>query len=61
MRWLLLALVAVAAVVAVNVALLSHSGAPNDPVGKLIPVASIPRPTPAAPAVTVTQSHPEDD
>lgn len=57
MRWLLLALVAVAAVVAVNVALLSHSGAPNDPVGKLVPVASIPTP----PAPTVTRGHEDDD
>jgi hypothetical protein len=56
-RWLLLALVAVTAVVAVNVALLSHSGAPNDPVGKLVPVASIPTP----PAATVTRGHEDDD
>ena len=58
MRWALLALAAVAAVVAINVALLSNSGAPSDPVGRLIPVASTPAPTPAA---ATTRSEPADD
>ena len=61
MRWLLLALAAVAAVVVVNVALLSHSGAPGDPVGKLVPIASIPAPTSPALAAPPTQTASEDD
>jgi hypothetical protein len=45
-KWLL-ALVAVAAVVAANIALLSYGGgARHDPVGKLMPIASVPAPAP---------------
>ena len=58
MRWIVVAAAAVAAVVAVNVALLAYGGDRHDPVGKLSPVATMPSP---APPVTVTRGEHEDD
>ena len=76
MKWLVVALAAVAAVVVVNVALLSYGGSAKDPVGQLTPIGSVPA-QPATTTVhttTVTQTttgdnggggkgrnHPEDD
>src|SRR5437763_30796 len=42
MRWVLVTAAAVAAVVAVNVALLSYGGRQPDRVGRLTPIASMP-------------------
>jgi hypothetical protein len=51
MRWTIAAIVAaLAAVVAVNVALLTYAGDRHDPVGRLSPIASLPAaPGPTAP------------
>jgi hypothetical protein len=46
-KWVVAALAAVAAVVAVNVALLSYGGDRHDPVGRLSPVATLPAAPPA--------------
>lgn len=64
MRWVLLALTCVAAVVAVNIALLSSStGTHHDPVGRLSPVsATIPSPSSGSvPPAAPPSAHPEDD
>lgn len=47
MKWALVVLVALAAVIAANVVLLSFGGDRNDPVGQLSPVASLQAPVPA--------------
>lgn len=63
MRWVVVAVAALAAVVAVNVALLAYGGDRHDPVGKLSPLATLPSPAPApAPTTTVQHGeHEEDD
>lgn len=47
MKWVLVVLVALAAVIAANVVLLSYGGDRHDPVGRLSPVASLRAPPPA--------------
>jgi len=45
MRWVLgTMLAALAATVTINVLLLGYGGTPNDPVGRLSPVANLPQP-----------------
>lgn len=45
MKWVLgTMLAALAATVAINVLLLGSAGTPNDPVGRLSPVANLPQP-----------------
>lgn len=65
MKWALVVLVALAAVIAVNAALLSYGGARHDPVGRLSPVATMPAPsstTPRPPPTTGEHhDHHEDD
>ena len=62
MRWMVVAVVvALVAVAAVNVALLTYSGDRHDPVGQLSPVANIQhQPQPAAPPASGEREH-EDD
>ena len=63
MRWVVLALTCVAAVVAVNIALLSATGTRHDPVGRLSPVGTT-IPTPSSGAVVPPAppaAHREDD
>jgi hypothetical protein len=63
-KWILLVAVALAAVIAVNAALLSYGRDRHDPVGRLKPVASLPAPastTPTVPTTTGERPEHEDD
>jgi hypothetical protein len=68
MKWVLLVAVALAAVIAVNAALLSYGGERHDPVGQLSPVATMPVPTSTTRTTTIPptttsehRGHYEDD
>lgn len=64
MKWALVVLVALAAVIAVNAALLSYGGDRHDPVGRLSPVARMPAPSSTTARPTTTgehHDHHEDD
>ena len=62
MKWMVVAVAALVAVVAANVALLRYGGDRHDPVGRLTPVTSIPVRSPSPPpVVTTADDHHEDD
>jgi hypothetical protein len=63
-KWILLVAVALAAVIAVNAALLSYGRDRHDPVGRLNPVAHLPAAgstTETAPTTTGERPEHEDD
>lgn len=57
MKWALVVVVALAAVIAVNAALLSYGGDRHDPVGRLSPVTTVPAPSPTTPRPATTSEH----
>jgi hypothetical protein len=57
MKWILgMMLATLAATVTVNVLLLGYGGTPHDPVGRLSPIAYLPAPAHAHPAVSSSRN-----